>query len=85
LAAKPDLVVTNYLLLIHNIIEMILVWLSCQDWEMLVLSKLKFDLSPVLAFDFLDILLDRLRLPKETQVYLRGLAVSYINILPLGE
>jgi len=52
---------------------------------MLVLSKLKFDLSPVLAFDFLDILLDRLRLPKETQVYLRGLAVSYINILPLGE
>jgi len=36
---------------------------SLQDWEILVLCKLKWDLSAVTATDFIDLLLHRLSLP----------------------
>lgn len=35
-----------------------------QDWEVVVLGKLKWDLSPVMANDFLDHILQRLPLPQ---------------------
>ena len=55
-----------------------------QDWEVLVLSKLKWDVSPVLPLDFLDLLLDRLSLPAEMNAHVRKLSLAYISMCPLG-
>ena len=38
-------------------------FLYLQDWELLVLCKLKWDLSAVTSIDFIDVLLHRLSLP----------------------
>lgn len=55
-----------------------------QDWELLVLSKLKWDISSVVAVEFLDVLLDRLELSAERLVYTRSQALKYITLCCLG-
>ncbi|XP_067945594.1 G1/S-specific cyclin-D2-like [Watersipora subatra] len=55
------------------------------DWELLVLSKLKFDVSSVIALDFLDLLIEKLRLSREMTVRLRSYSLPYIKLFPLDE
>lgn len=56
-----------------------------QDWELLVLSKLKFDVSSVVALDFLDVLIERLRLSPEMSAQLRKYSLPYIQLFPVGK
>lgn len=50
-----------------------------KDWELLVLCKLKWDLSAVTAIDFMDILLHRLNLPS-TDLLKRIRKASLVNL-----
>lgn len=56
-----------------------------QDWELLVLCKLKWDISAVSPHDFVDILIHRLAIPADFKSQVRKLTVANLSSCILGE
>lgn len=57
---------------------------SIQDWEVLVLEKLKWDLLSVIANDFLDHILQRLPLPQNKVDLVKKHAQTFIALCATG-
>lgn len=53
---------------------------NLQDWEVLVLGKLKWDLAAVIAHDFLALILYRLSLPSDRQALVRKHAQTFLAL-----
>uniref|UniRef100_A0A2K6LXB2 Cyclin D3 n=1 Tax=Rhinopithecus bieti TaxID=61621 RepID=A0A2K6LXB2_RHIBE len=51
--------------------KMLAYWML-EDWEVLVLGKLKWDLAAVIAHDFLALILHRLSLPRDRQALVKS-------------
>lgn len=60
------------------------VCLTLQDWEVLVLEKLKWDLVSVIANDFLAHILHRLPLPKDKMELVKKHAQTFIALCATG-
>uniref|UniRef100_A0A8C6X368 Cyclin D3 n=1 Tax=Naja naja TaxID=35670 RepID=A0A8C6X368_NAJNA len=57
---------------------------ACEDWEYLVLEKLKWDLVMVIANDFLDHILHRLSLPQHKVHLVKKHAQTFIALCATG-
>lgn len=57
---------------------------NLQDWEVLVLGKLKWDLAAVIAHDFLALILYRLSLPSDRQALVRKHAQTFLALCATG-
>ncbi|KAB1261241.1 G1/S-specific cyclin-D3 [Camelus dromedarius] len=55
-------------------------FLNLQDWEVLVLGKLKWDLAAVIAHDFLALILHRLSLPRDRQALVKKHAQTFLAL-----
>lgn len=53
---------------------------NLQDWEVLVLGKLKWDLAAVIAHDFLALILHRLSLPSDRQALVKKHAQTFLAL-----
>ncbi|KAK1338416.1 hypothetical protein QTO34_001532 [Cnephaeus nilssonii] len=53
---------------------------TLQDWEVLVLGKLKWDLAAVIAHDFLALILYRLSLPSDRQALVKKHAQTFLAL-----
>ncbi|KAH8030932.1 hypothetical protein HPB51_012400 [Rhipicephalus microplus] len=65
-----------------RLIELTSIVLAC-DWELVVVSTLKWDVCGVIACDFLDHLIHRLELPKEavcSRDHIRTHAQTFISL-----
>uniref|UniRef100_A0A8D2GPG8 Cyclin D3 n=1 Tax=Theropithecus gelada TaxID=9565 RepID=A0A8D2GPG8_THEGE len=51
-----------------------------EDWEVLVLGKLKWDLAAVIAHDFLALILHRLSLPRDRQALVKKHAQTFLAL-----
>lgn len=60
------------------------VCLTLQDWEVLVLEQLKWDLVSVIANDFLAHILHRLPLPKDKMELVKKHAQTFIALCATG-
>lgn len=60
-------------------------FLSLQDWEVLVLGKLKWDLAAVIAHDFLALILHRLSLPRDRQALVKKHAQTFLALCATGK
>lgn len=56
-----------------------------QEWEVLVLGKLKWDLAAVIAHDFLALILHRLSLPSDRQALVRKHAQTFLALCATGK
>lgn len=56
-----------------------------QDWEVLVLGKLKWDLAAVIAHDFLALILHRLSLPRDRQALVKKHAQTFLALCATGK
>lgn len=56
-----------------------------QDWEVLVLGKLKWDLAAVIAHDFLALILHRLSLPSDRQALVKKHAQTFLALCATGK
>lgn len=59
--------------------------LFLQDWEVLVLGKLKWDLAAVIAHDFLALILHRLSLPRDRQALVKKHAQTFLALCATGK
>lgn len=57
---------------------------NLQDWEVLVLGKLKWDLAAVIAHDFLALILYRLSLPSDRQALVKKHAQTFLALCATG-
>lgn len=69
------------LALLNNVLS---VCLTLQDWEVLVLEKLKWDLVSVIANDFLAHILHHLPLPKDKMELVKKHAQTFIALCATG-
>ncbi|XP_019312664.2 G1/S-specific cyclin-D3 isoform X4 [Panthera pardus] len=53
---------------------------AMEDWEVLVLGKLKWDLAAVIAHDFLALILHRLSLPRDRQALVKKHAQTFLAL-----
>lgn len=60
-------------------------FLNLQDWEVLVLGKLKWDLAAVIAHDFLALILHRLSLPRDRQALVKKHAQTFLALCATGK
>lgn len=58
---------------------------NLQDWEVLVLGKLKWDLAAVIAHDFLALILHRLSLPSDRQALVKKHAQTFLALCATGK
>lgn len=58
---------------------------TLQDWEVLVLGKLKWDLAAVIAHDFLALILHRLSLPRDRQALVKKHAQTFLALCATGK
>lgn len=56
-----------------------------QEWEVLVLGKLKWDLAAVIAHDFLALILHRLSLPSDRQALVKKHAQTFLALCATGK
>lgn len=56
-----------------------------QEWEVLVLGKLKWDLAAVIAHDFLALILHRLSLPSDRQSLVKKHAQTFLALCATGK
>lgn len=66
----------------HSVLTLYCVFI--QDWEFLVLEKLKWDLVSVIANDFLDHILQRLSLPQQKVDLVKKHAQTFIALCATG-
>ncbi|KAF6113064.1 cyclin D3 [Phyllostomus discolor] len=59
--------------------KMLAYWML-EDWEVLVLGKLKWDLAAVIAHDFLALILHRLSLPSDRQALVKKHAQTFLAL-----
>uniref|UniRef100_A0A8C5VX20 Cyclin D3 n=1 Tax=Microcebus murinus TaxID=30608 RepID=A0A8C5VX20_MICMU len=59
--------------------KMLAYWML-EDWEVLVLGKLKWDLAAVIAHDFLALILHRLSLPHDRQALVKKHAQTFLAL-----
>uniref|UniRef100_A0A8C6DKI0 Cyclin D3 n=1 Tax=Moschus moschiferus TaxID=68415 RepID=A0A8C6DKI0_MOSMO len=59
--------------------KMLAYWML-EDWEVLVLGKLKWDLAAVIAHDFLALILHRLSLPRDRQALVKKHAQTFLAL-----
>uniref|UniRef100_A0A2K5Q8L1 Cyclin D3 n=3 Tax=Platyrrhini TaxID=9479 RepID=A0A2K5Q8L1_CEBIM len=59
--------------------KMLAYWML-EDWEVLVLGKLKWDLAAVIAHDFLALILHRLPVPRERQALVKKHAQTFLAL-----
>ncbi|XP_044773244.1 G1/S-specific cyclin-D3 isoform X3 [Neomonachus schauinslandi] len=58
----------------------VLAYWMLEDWEVLVLGKLKWDLAAVIAHDFLALILHRLSLPRDRQALVKKHAQTFLAL-----
>ncbi|XP_031462096.1 G1/S-specific cyclin-D2 isoform X4 [Phasianus colchicus] len=58
--------------------------LRCQEWELVVLGKLKWNLAAVTPHDFIEHILRKLPLPKDKLVLIRKHAQTFIALCATG-
>ncbi|XP_021792257.1 G1/S-specific cyclin-D3 isoform X3 [Papio anubis] len=63
--------------------KMLAYWML-EDWEVLVLGKLKWDLAAVIAHDFLALILHRLSLPRDRQALVKKHAQTFLALCATG-
>ncbi|XP_021570432.1 G1/S-specific cyclin-D3 isoform X3 [Carlito syrichta] len=59
--------------------KMLAYWML-EEWEVLVLGKLKWDLAAVIAHDFLALILHRLSLPRDRQALVKKHAQTFLAL-----
>ena len=82
---SPEITGINGEKFVDSFIKGFIAWIFIsQDWEVLVLSKLKWDVRHVLPVDDIDLILDLLSRPAEMNAHVRKLSLAYISMCPLG-
>ena len=64
----------------HCIVKNCFFFLSFQEWELLVLSRLKWDLSAITPHDFLEQILSRLPVEKQKAQIIKRHAQTFISL-----